>query len=246
MNTHLGACRPPDEPRSERIQRTKRLHGLPDDVLRVVQDYLKPPRAAYCCVHDEAASMRCACRVLHRALSSTLPLENNTSLHTNTAKTAKTAKRVRKERAPGCVSVQALLRGRYSELCTKLSLRGHDYASSRLPHPEKVCAVHDCCGMCVSESVRLESMNALACIAEQALEERKSLRYQFSSWSHLAHFQEIVRNAKINLSSSYRPVVTRIANGLRVSWVDMRGPKYFVSDVPVRAVDVERAKSVEE
>jgi hypothetical protein len=242
MSRHLGAR--PGVPRPERIQPTKQLDGLPDDVLRVVQEYLLPPRAAYCCVHDEAASMRCACKVLHRALSSTVPFEKkNTSLHADTADTVKTAKRTRKERAAGCVSVRALLRGRYNELCTRLSLRGHDYASSRLPHPEKVCAVHDCCGTCVSESERVESMNALVCIAEQALEERKSLCYAFSSWSHLAHFQELVRKAKINLSSSYRPVVTRVANGLRVSWIDMRTSKYFVSDVPVGAVDVERANS---
>lgn len=173
---------------------------LPDELLRLVHEYLLPPPAAYCRVHDKAAPLRCTCKIAHAALSQVTRKMNTTE---------------------DCVSLHSLTGGNYDAVCSRLAARGHEYACARHSRPRAVCVVHECCDPCASAESKKEVLLAMRATARQVMVEKKSLRFQFSSWAHLAHFQYVLRSAKINLSSKYSPIVSRVAGGIRVSWVDI-------------------------
>jgi hypothetical protein len=129
-----------------------------------------------------------------------------------------------------CVSVQSLVGGHYHELCAKLTLGGHVYASERLRSPETTCVVHDCCGENDSCYDREEIIEALRVISGQTMRGAKGLKYYFSSWPRVASFHELLRKAKVKLAPKYRPVATRVKKSIRVSWINDRRPKYFYNE----------------
>lgn len=184
------------------------LASLPDELLRLVHEYLLPPPAVYCRVHDKGAALRCACRTAHVALSQVAMGMNS---------------------GENCVSLHSLTDGNYKAVRSRVSLHGHASARGGHIQPRAVCAVHDCCDPGESSESKKEMLKALRAIASQVVRGNKTLRFQFSSWSCIAHFHCVLRQAGINLSSEYSPVVTRVANGIRVSWVDIkkRRPKFY-------------------
>lgn len=182
-----------------------RLHCLPDELWRLVHEYLLPPPDSYCRLHDKSAPLRCTCKIAHAALG-------------QVARDMATAGE--------CVSVQSLVGGRYDQLCKALSLNGRVYESERLRNPEITCAVHDCCDKTDSCHDREEIVEALRVISDQALRGKDGLRYSFSSWPRLASFHEMLRKAKIQLAPKYHPVASRVKDKIRVSWINDRRPKY--------------------
>lgn len=184
-----------------------RLDSLPDELLRLVQDYLLPPPGRYCRIHDQAAPLRCTCKIAHAALE-------------------QAATKMSAEGAE-CVSVQSLVGGRYDQLCSMLSLNGHVYASEHLRSPETACVVHDCCDQNDSRQDREEIFDAFRVVSEQTLQGANGLKYYFSSWPRLASFHELLRKAKVQLSPKYRPIAARVKGKIRVSWINDRRPKYY-------------------
>lgn len=180
---------------------------LPDELLRLVHGWLLPAAGSYCRVHDKAAPLRCTCKIAHAALS-----EVATKL----------------DLTKDCVSLHSLTNGNYDAVRARVSLHGHRYACQGHTRPRDVCAVHDCCDPQASPESKEAVVRALRAIASQVMRGNKSLHFQFLTWFHLAHFHNMLRQANINLSSKYSPVVTRVANGIRVSWVDIdkRRPKF--------------------
>ena len=186
-----------------------RLHCLPDELWRLVHEYLLPPPDAYCRLQDKAAPLRCTCKIAHAALG-------------------QVARGMTK--AEECVSVQSLVGGDYYELCAKLTLGGHVYASQCLRNPETTCVVHDCCSETDSCDDRKEIIEALRVISNQAMNGAKGLKYYFSSWPRVASFHELLRKAKVKLAPKYRPVATRVKDSVRVSWINDRRPKYLYNE----------------
>ena len=186
-----------------------RLHCLPDDLWRLVHEYLLPSPASYCRLHDQAAPLRCTCKIAHAALGQVARGMTN---------------------AGECASVQSLVGGDYYELCAKLDLGGHVYASQCLRNPKTTCVVHDCCSESDSCDDRKEIIEALRVISDQAMGGATGLKYYFSSWPRVASFHELLRKAKVKLAPKYRPVATRVKDSVRVSWINDRRPKYLYNE----------------
>ena len=176
------------------------LLSLPNELLRLVHGWLLPAAGSYCRLHDRAAPLRCACKIAHAALSQVATKLDLTK---------------------GCVSLHSLTDGNYDAVRARISLHGHRYVCLGHTRPRAVCAVHDCCDPQASRESKEAVVKALRAIAGQVMRGNQTLRYQFLSWFHLAHFHNMLRQANINLSSKYSPVVTRVANGIRVSWVQI-------------------------
>ena len=186
-----------------------RLHCLPDDLWRLVHEYLLPSPDSYCRLHDQAAPLRCTCKIAHAALGQVARGMKN---------------------AGECASVQSLVGGNYYELCAKLDLGGHVYASQCLRNPKTTCVVHDCCSESDSCDDRKEIIEALRVISDQAMGGATGLKYYFSSWPRVASFHELLRKAKVKLAPKYRPVATRVKDSVRVSWINDRRPKYLYNE----------------
>lgn len=194
----------------DRVPYRVRLDSLPDELLRLVHEYLLPPPDRYCRVHDQAAPLRCTCKIAHAALAQVMNKMNT---------------------GGECISVQSLVGGHYEQLCAMLSLNRHVYACERLNNPETTCVVHDCCDQNDSCYDREEIIDALRVVSDQTLRGAKGLKYYFSSWPRLASFHELLRKAKVKLAPRYRPIATRVKGKIRVSWINERRPKYYFNAV---------------
>lgn len=179
------------------------LSSLPDELLRAVHDYLCPPEATHCVMHDEGAGMRAACKLYRRLMAS------------------------EKQKSNCCVSLQEACHFKYGEVCRSLSYTGHVHSSTFLSQPSKVCLFHDCCGDYVDNEVRRECVRALTSLSKQVLLGKEALSFYFNNWSSVDMFQRLLTKTKVRLAPKYSPVVTRAAKGLRVSWIKSRLPKYY-------------------
>lgn len=185
------------------------LESVPDEVLRLVQSFLIPSRdEPYCVMRDRAAPLRCACRFARAALQPVVRSELR--------------------EANGCVSLHTLLGGQYDKVCELTSLYDKTNKSGRWSDPSRVCALHDCCDKFINCYVREEIMDALRVVGRRILSHGAPVWYEFTSWTHLARFQELTRRAKINMCLKYRPVVTRRNKSLRVTWMRDRRPHYYL------------------
>lgn len=177
---------------------------LPLELVREVHGYLcSSSNNDVCALDDHGASLRASCKQYYELLRSQAPA------------------------CADCASLQQVCHFKYEEVCRRLAFPGCAYASTTVPHCSQTCVFHDGFHADVDAEVRRECMRALKSLSKQVLLGKKALSFHFENWSSVDMFQGMLSRLKVKLSPKFRPVVTRAARGLRVSWIESRLPKYY-------------------
>ena len=171
-----------------------RLHCLPDDLWRLVHEYLLPSPDSYCRLHDQAAPLRCTCKIAHAALGQVARGMKN---------------------AGECWPAQAPRGRQLLRAVRKIDLGGHVYASQCLRNPKTNVSCTTVAVKGDSCDDRKEIIEALRVISDQAMGGATGLKYYFSCGPAMGAFTCAAAKAKVKL----RPSIAQLLQESKTAFV---------------------------